>query len=362
MFFQLGFAEILNSRLCDFWGINLKNQQFKNRELARKGSLDESFSTIDLSSASDSISLGMLDAVLPPSLMRWLRRYRSPISKLPDGRLLELNMVSTMGNGFTFSLQTVLFTGVVLAAMKLSGIRPIFPRGNECGNFGVYGDDIICPSACTKKVLRLLKLLGFTPNGEKTFVEGQFRESCGEDFFQGVNVRGVYVKHLSSQQDRYSVINQLNLFSTRTGILLPRTVQHLLARVRFLPVPRFENDDAGVKVPLSMLRRPYKLDRNVQSIVYFCTRPRALRIRIGESALFTPRSAKRRIYNPSGLLISFLQGSVHSCSVSIRADRSVYETKRGVAPFWDALPTVHPLAGWFNWQRWESAAYLNLVS
>lgn len=362
MYYQLGFAEILNSRLYDLWGINLKNQQFKNRELARVGSLYGSFSTIDLSSASDSMSLKMLRHVLPKDFLYWLERYRCPETTLPNGEPCEFGMVSTMGNGYTFSLQTVLFTCVVVTAMQLSGIPPIYPRGSEIGNFGVYGDDIICPSACTQKVLRLLKLLGFTPNSDKTFVEGLFRESCGEDFFEGINVRGVYIKNILTQQDLYSAINQLNLFSTRTGILLPKLVQSLLKNCKYLPVPRWENDDSGIKVPLSYLRRPFRIDKDTQSILYFCRRPRPSRIRIGESALFVPKTAKRRLYNPSGLHISFLQGSVKSHCILVRQDKVTYETKPGIAPYWDALPAVHPLTGWFNWQRWETAVYLNLCS
>jgi hypothetical protein len=362
MFFQLGFAAILNSRLKDFTGIDLENQQFKNRELARIGSFDESFATIDLSSASDSISLRMLEVSLPAGFLAFLKRYRCARSRLPDGTLHELGMVSTMGNGYTFSLQTVLFTCVVLAAFRLSGMAPRMPRGVEVGNFGVNGDDIVVPTAIAPKVLQLLRLLGFTPNASKTFVEGPFRESCGGDFFQGRNLRGVYVKRLSSPQDLYSAINQLNLFSTRTGLTLKHTVKYLLARVKWLPVPCWENDDAGIRMPISLLRTPYHLDRDTQSLVYYAWKPAQLaKIRIMDSALVIPRSLKRRIFNPSGLHISFLQGSVNSYVISTRASEILYRRKRCIAPNWDTPPAIHPLAGWFNWRRWNTATYINLL-
>lgn len=361
MFFQLGFGHLLNSRLLAFSGIDLECQQFKNRELARIGSWDQKFSTIDLSSASDSISRRMLRKVLPKGFLNFLELYACTHAKLPNGRLHELGMISTMGNGFTFPLQTVLFTCVVLAAFKVSGIEPIYPRGIDVGNFGINGDDIVVPTEIAQKVLRLLTILGFTPNKQKTFVEGPFKESCGGDFFEGRNLRGVYIKDISSPQDAYSAINQLNLFSTRTGLLLPRTVQYLLGRVAYLPVPCWESDDAGIRMPSSMIRK-FKLDKDTQSIQYYAYKPKIVaKIRIQDSMFHMPKSLKRRLFNPPGLHIAFLQGSIRNDTITVREDWVKYTKKRLIAPNWDNPPTVHPLAGWFNWKRWNTAVYLNLV-
>lgn len=358
MFAQLGLGHIIERRLLSCYGISMADQPFKNRELARIGSLNDELVTIDLSSASDSISNRMLKAVLPSYFYDMLQFLRSHGSEIPGLGYTELNMVSTMGNGFTFPLQTMLFSAVVVASFRARGIKPRFPRGRDAGNWGVFGDDIICPKEISSDVLTLLRILGFTTNHDKTFVEGPFRESCGSDFFRGVNIRGVYVKRLATQQDRISVINQLNLFSTRTGIKLPRTVQRLMKTISWCPVPRWDNDDSGVKVPLSMVKDLPRV--NFGSILYRRYEPVGLKIRISECSIWTPRSSKPRIYNPSGLFLSFLQRSVNSYSIGVRHDFKRYKRKRGIAPFWDAMPTVHPLAGWFNWQRWETAVYLNL--
>jgi len=360
MFFQRGFGEILTSRLKDFWGIDLTSQQFKNRELARRGSVDGSFSTIDLSSASDSISMSMLQVVLPVEMNRWLHRLRSTHSILPEGRRVELHMISTMGNGFTFPLQTILFSAIVNAAFSVYGLASVNPRGREFGNWGVNGDDIVVPTVIGRFVLRLLRLLGFQINTAKTFVEGPFRESCGGDYYDGRNLRGVYIDTLEKPQDLYAAINQLNLFSTRTGLLLPRTVQYLLKFVRYLPVPCHESDDAGIRVPFAMMRRQ-KVDPDTQSIQYPAWKPaQPPRLRIGESALTIPRRLKLRIFNPSGLHICFLQRSVTDMAITPRQERPFYRTKRCVTPGWDNIPETHPLAGWFNWRRWNTCVYLNL--
>jgi hypothetical protein len=358
MFVQLGAGHIIERRLLSAYGINLADQPFKNRELARQGSLGHGLITCDLSSASDSLSLSMLRACLPKHVMGSLEWLRSPVSETTEGQV-KLNMVSTMGNGYTFPLQTALFASIVVAAFRARGLKPRYPRGGDFGNFGVFGDDIICPDQIWPDVRRLLDLCGFDINYNKTFVEGPFRESCGNDFYRGHNLRGVYVKRLTTQQDRVSVINQLNLFSTRTGIRLPKAVQYLLRSVEWLPVPRGENDVSGIKVPYSLIRKDAMLDPN-GSALYRHYEPVGLRIRILESALIYPRTSKRGIYNPSGLFVSFLQRSINSCTIGVRHDLCRYKKKRRVTPFWDANPSVHPLQGWFPWQRWDTAVYFNL--
>lgn len=361
MFAQLGAGHVLERRLLSAYGISMADQPFKNRELARKGSLDCGFVTCDLSSASDSLSLRMLKAVLPRHVYDMLGFLRSPTCEV-DGARHELQMVSTMGNGFTFPLQTLLFSAVVVTAFRARDRKIEYPRGSALGNWGVFGDDIICPVELWPDVKRLLDFLGFTINYNKTFVEGPFRESCGSDFFRGVNVRGVYVKRLRSMQDSYAVINQLNLFSTRTGVFLPKTVQYLLSKVRCLYVPRWDNFDSGLQVPQSIVSGLLRADKHVQSLAYRRYEPVGEKIRIAESSIWVPKRSKPRIYNPSGLFISFLQRSVNSYKIGVRHDTVSYREKLGIAPFWDALPTVHRLTGWINWQRWETAVYMNFYS
>lgn len=359
MFFQLGFGHILERRLLQRYGINLANQQFKNRELARRGSIGEGYVTLDLESASDSISQQMLRCVLPASFYGWLEKLRSPETEVPGLGYRREGMISTMGNGFTFPLQTVLFSCVVAAAAKCRGIALRHPRGQDWGNFGVNGDDIVVPDELERDVRRLLHILGFVINGSKSFVEGPFRESCGGDFYLGCPVRGVYIKSIRSLQDRYSAINQLNLFSTRTGLFLSRTVQYLLARVKWTPVPRWESADSGIQLPLSLSGK-YKIDPGMQSILYWRYVPEDRKIRIAESAVVVPYGLKPRKWNPEGLYLSFLHRSVNAMTIGVRHDTVRYRRKQGVAPNWDTPQRSHPLAGWFLDTRWETACYLNL--
>jgi len=167
MFCQLGLGTLLEGRLKDYLNIDLSTQPEKNRRLACLGSKDGSFSTIDLSSASDSISLKLCEMIFPPWFFQTLLELRSNRT-VYKGTSIPLNMISTMGNGFTFPLQTVIFSCLIRAAYRSAGI-PLFDGLKQ--NWACFGDDLICDSRCYRNVIRLLDLLGFTPNPSKTFFE-----------------------------------------------------------------------------------------------------------------------------------------------------------------------------------------------
>jgi len=338
MFYQLGLGDLMVDRLKSFFGIDLSIQQARNRDLAEAGSLDfkvnrnppeDGLVTIDLSKASDSIGLKMLERTFPRDFLAWLRLLRCRETEMPNGDKVQLNMVSTMGNGFTFPLQTMIFCCVVEACHRVCE----YPA--ERGSWGVNGDDIICGKFVAPYVNRLLALLGFTVNASKSFLEGPFRESCGADFFQGQPVRGVYIKSLKHPHNRYAVINQLNLWQVRQGLKLPRTTKRLVNSVKYLPVPLWENDDAGIRVPFRLVK-DMRVHKELQSVIYRRWVPRPRHMTIGDDGVISyPRFAKERVYNPSGLLIAFLNGSIDHGRISLRQKQVKYHAKDGVAPSWD---------------------------
>lgn len=117
MFFQLGLGEIIGERLKSRFGIDISVQPDRNKRLARLGSLDDSLVTIDLESASDSVSCSLVESVVPEYMQDVLWQIRTPKVRVGADEHL-LHMVSTMGNGFTFPLQTAIFAGIVAAAMR----------------------------------------------------------------------------------------------------------------------------------------------------------------------------------------------------------------------------------------------------
>lgn len=338
MFYQLGLGKILEQRLKAFTGIDLSCQPDKNKELTRLGSINNTFCTIDLASASDTISLSLLEGTLDKSIFDIIKRLRSP-STFYKGKKISLHMVSTMGNGFTFPLQTILFACAVLAVYRVYGIPVIHPFSDCVGNYGVFGDDIVVVKEAFRPLCRFLELLGFFVNTGKSFFEGPFRESCGADFFNGINIRGVYCKTLSSPQSRMVLVNRLNEFTARTGIPVPSTVGFLLKSFRFNPVPLSENDDSGIKIPHSMLRK-IKLDKHVQSIRYdrWVAESSSLEVDLDNARIFTPRKQRPRLFNPEGLGLVFLQGGLRLSRIGLRQDSIRYRRRSGISPNWDFLP------------------------
>jgi hypothetical protein len=157
--------------------------QVVHRNMARDGSLTGQWSTIDLSNASDTVALELVRDVLPPDWFELLSSCRSPMTQINKTWVL-LDKFSSMGNGFTFELETLLFACLIAAATGLTVGSDLF----------VYGDDIILPTAHSRDALAVLEISGFTPNQRKSFTSGPFRESCGGDYFSGFSVRSYYAK------------------------------------------------------------------------------------------------------------------------------------------------------------------------
>lgn len=101
MYLQKGVGTFIRNRLRSV-GIDL-NDQTRNQELARIGSIDGSLATLDLSSASDSVSDRLVWTLLPPKLYSYLDMIRSHYTLLDNGSLHRWNLFSTMGNGFTLN-------------------------------------------------------------------------------------------------------------------------------------------------------------------------------------------------------------------------------------------------------------------
>jgi len=198
MFLQKGVGKHIRRRLRRF-GQNLNDQSI-NRSLARVGSLNGSLATIDLSSASDTINISVVKTLLPMEWFEYLNDIRSQTVDV-DGEIVRTAMFSSMGNGFTFELESLIF----FALMKTTS----YFRGNR-GNISVYGDDIIVPSMDYDTYLWVLSKFGFIPNEKKSFGTGPFRESCGGHFFSGEDVTPFYLRkpptHLT---DLIRVCNQL---------------------------------------------------------------------------------------------------------------------------------------------------------
>lgn len=205
MYIQQGLMKLLYSTLEDHpltqGQVNFRDQSV-NRELARVGSIDSSLATIDLSDASDRVSLDLVRRVFPANWVECLEACRSEITVLPDLTEVKLNKFAPMGSSCCFPVEALVFWACAQATLylqhrgkrwsaSLRGDRILSPY-DVC----VYGDDIITPSDQAGYVMEGLELVGLKVNRNKSFVTGRFRESCGGDYHNGYDVTPVRLKSL----------------------------------------------------------------------------------------------------------------------------------------------------------------------
>lgn len=219
MMAQKAVGKFLERCLGEYYDISLTAQPQINAAAARVGSVTKKLATVDLRSASDCISLGLLKMLFPASFVRVLLDCRSPFVKLPNGSLVEVQMVSGMGNGFTFPLQTVLFASVVAQIYRRRGLDD---------TVNVFGDDMIVRDDCYDELCHHLERYGFIVNTDKSYRgDDPFRESCGGDYYEGVAVKPVYVRRLENRRDLISAFNRLRLWGEFHYVFLRRTLQLL---------------------------------------------------------------------------------------------------------------------------------------
>ena len=207
VFYQLAYGAHLKKRLRRF-GQLLKptsecdsESQAIHRDAARRGSIDGSLCTIDLSAASDTVAISFVEWALSSEWYSLLSSLRSPCT-VRDGHSYFLEKFSSMGNGFTFELETLLFFSICRVTLR--------SLNEDINSIKVYGDDIIVPTNCYRSVIAALRFCGFSINTDKSFSSGPFRESCGGDFFVGVDVRPPSIPgEPSSPLDWIVIHNQL---------------------------------------------------------------------------------------------------------------------------------------------------------
>lgn len=180
---QLKVGTYLKGRLLRA-GVNLRDQSVNQRR-ALISSRTGDYATIDLSMASDTLALELVYELLPIDWAIYLDELRSKKTYWPDGVWRENQKFSSMGNGFTFELESLIFYALA------SAVTP---------DVSVFGDDIICPTGKANEVIRVLASAGFVVNSAKSFTHGPFRESCGMDGFCGVDVTPVYLRKLPSSR------------------------------------------------------------------------------------------------------------------------------------------------------------------
>lgn len=218
---QLGVGGLIRHLLARD-GLDLTTQSEWNRFLASRGE-DWRLATIDLSMASDTLCRELVWLLLPEGWADLLDRVRSPFGDL-DGVEFEYEKFSSMGNGSTFELETLIFNSLALAS------------GSRRELTATFGDDIIVEADSAELLIKTLEFCGFKTNLDKTFLTGPFRESCGEDYFLGTNVRPFFWKELEPSLF-YKMANDIGRFARRrvSGYLDSRFLPAWLKATALVP-------------------------------------------------------------------------------------------------------------------------------
>lgn len=207
---QKGAGRVLRSRLTKH-GICLNTQADLNRELCRL-SLENRTCTIDLKEASDSITIQLVNLLVDEQWFDLLNILRNSHTIDLTGVSVKLEKFSANGNGFTFELETIIFRALTEATCEFCDFN--YPREL----IATFGDDIICPVNAARLLMRVLAFCGFIVNKDKSFVDGNFYESCGHHYAFNCLVTPVYFKKpIISLQEYIVAFNKLYKWSVRTG-------------------------------------------------------------------------------------------------------------------------------------------------
>jgi hypothetical protein len=218
-----------------------------NQELARLGSLFGDLATLDLSEASDRVSNQLVRTMLRnhPHLRDAVDASRSRKAVIPakfGGHKVRLGKFASMGSALCFPMESFVFMTVIFLGIEEELRRPLTQDDLKSlrGQVRTYGDDIIVPVRYVRAVVSKLETFGFRVNAGKSFWTGNFRESCGKDYFKGedvsvVRVRRVLPTHRRNAQEIISVVSLRNQLYKRG---LWRTTKYLDDLVEgFIPFP-----------------------------------------------------------------------------------------------------------------------------
>lgn len=194
--------------------IDFQNQG-RNQELARFGSITGSYATVDLSSASDRLTCWTLERVLGANQeflerihacrTRWIKNAINPY----QWQYLSLRKAFSQGNACTFPVQSIVYSIFAIAAVLHSREMKVSTASLKWAStrVRVFGDDIIVPEYALVSLFHILEANQLLVNSTKTFFTetssrvGGFRESCGGDYYLGHDVTPAYIKAFGTELD-----------------------------------------------------------------------------------------------------------------------------------------------------------------
>lgn len=251
MFYQQGLNTVLRDNIaqCAVLSRSLSlTDQSINQAMALEGSRTGEWSTLDLSAASDRLSLSLVQLVLGHHSSFYSAMIECRSSHVLDwkNQPRAVKKFAGMGNALTFPVQSIVFANIAIAGILFSEgfSRPSYRDVRRVASLvRVYGDDIIVPTHYARHVVDWIESFGLKVNQKKSFTEGNFRESCGLDAYKGYDVTPVYLRDdpdtiaadPSIAASLVSTSNQLWLLAMyRSATVLSEVVEANLGRLPIL--------------------------------------------------------------------------------------------------------------------------------
>lgn len=231
-------------------------RQDVNQRLAYSSSIDKRLATLDLKDASDRVHLSLVQRIFKTSgILELLEDSRSLHATLPDGRNVILSKFASMGSAMCFPVEACVFYTLIQSAFHHRDGR--IPSSRSIAEYSrsidIYGDDIIVPVEYTDTVVSYLESYCLKVNVSKSFRFGNFRESCGGDFYKGVAVNPVYARTVPHDDSRHWKAEEVmswnataDLFYLRGMWLVAQTIRDLLSQVLRRTIPRTRVLGSGV--------------------------------------------------------------------------------------------------------------------
>jgi hypothetical protein len=255
--------------------INFSDQTV-NQRLALMSSWDKSLATLDLSSASDRVPSSLVSIMLDcnPLFRDAVFACRSRRAQVKCDQVIDLAKFASMGSALCFPIESMYFYTICIAALLRKRNLPVTSRSINIvsRDVYVYGDDIIVPVDSAAAVCDYLQKYYCKVNVHKSFWNGNFRESCGTDAYNGEVVTPTYVRELPPTDRRkakniISWVETSNLFY-RKGYWL--TSNYMIKHVERLlgALPLIEETCSGLgKITfqnLSIIPQRTKYNRRYQ--------------------------------------------------------------------------------------------------
>lgn len=181
--------------------------QTPNQRMAREGSINGTLATLDLSEASDRVSIQHVENLLRnhPHLREAAFAARSTHADVL-GRVIKLHKFASMGSALTFPLEAMIFLVIVFVGIERALNSPLTKRSinSFIGHVKIFGDDIVVPNEFAASVASELEAFGLKVNANKSFWSGNFRESCGKEYWRGYDVSVVRLRRPLPTQQKHA--------------------------------------------------------------------------------------------------------------------------------------------------------------